>query len=171
MAGSSMRTENMGITVREKPKGSGRWRLFYNKGGRTREMPGFTFKTKKAAEETAEKLRARLSLGLTIQDLSKDAPPLNLYAFNWLDRIEKERAVKANSLIAAYEPAVRLHIAPFFGSRPINEIKPADVRAFWASIIEKGLSEKTARNVIIFTSLILFSSRNIKRPCYGLIFL
>lgn len=147
MVNHTIRTLSMGITAREKPKGSGRWRLFYNKSGRTREMPGFTFKTNQAAEETAEKLRARLSLGLSIHDLSKDAPPLNLYALNWLDRLRKERALKENSLIAAYEPSVRLHIAPHFGSRPINEIKTSDIRAFLAALIEKGLSEKTARNI------------------------
>lgn len=145
MADSSMRAENMGITVREKPKGSGRWRLFYNKGGRTREMPGFTFKTEQAAEETAEKFRARLSLGLTIQDLSKDAPPLNLYALGWLEEVKRE--VKTTSWISVHRPAVNNHIIPYFGSKPINEIKPADVRAFIAHLSDKGLAYKTIRNV------------------------
>jgi len=156
MVGKSVRGKSVGITHREKPRGSGRWRLFFNRGGKSREIPNLTFRTKQAAEETAEKLRARLALGLSIHDLSKDSPPLNFYALNWLDRLRKERAVKENSLIAAYEPSVRRHIAPYFGSRPINEIKPADVRAFLASLIEKGLSEKTARNVQGILSSIMF---------------
>ncbi len=140
----SVRTPRMGITTREKPKGSGRWRLFYNKGGRTREMPGFTFKTQATAEETAERLRARLSLGLSIHDLSKDAPPLNIYALNWLERMKRD--VKANTL-KTYGIAVRRHIISYFGSRPINEIGPADVRAFLDHLAERGLAEKTIQNV------------------------
>ena len=145
MASSSMRTENMGITVREKPKGSGRWRVFLNRGGRTREIPGFTFKTEQAAEETAEKLRARLSLGLTIQDLSKDAPPLNLYAFNWLDRARGR--VKENTWRSAYRGAINHHIVPYFGNKPISEVRPADVRAFLDGLATKGLSPKSITNI------------------------
>jgi len=126
----------MGITTREKPKGSGRWRLFYNKGGRTREMPGFTFKTEAAAKETAEKLRARLSLGLSIHDLSKDAPSIDQYALGWLERMKRQ--VKANTL-KTYSIAVRRQIIPYFRSRAINEIRPADVRAFIDHLAESGV--------------------------------
>jgi len=141
---NAIRTPGMGITAREKPKGSGRWRLFYNKAGRTREIPGFSFKTEAAAEETAEKLRARLSLGFPIHDLSKDAPSIDQYALDWLERMKRE--VKANTL-KTYSIAIRRHIISYFGSRPINEIRPADVRAFLDHLAEGGLLEKTIQNV------------------------
>jgi len=152
----TLRTPGMGITAREKPKGSGRWRLFYNKGGRTREIPGFTFKTKHAAEDTAEKLRARLSLGLSIHDLSKDAPPLNIYALSWLDRVKRQ--VKATTWKGDYGIAINRHIVPYFGSRPINEIRPADIRAFLDYLAEKGLAEKTVKNIRVVLSSIFRSA-------------
>ena len=52
----------MGVTVREKPKGSGRWRLFYNRSGKSKELP-YTFRSRQTAEEVAELMRARLALG------------------------------------------------------------------------------------------------------------
>jgi len=148
-------TPSMGITAREKPKGSGRWRLFYNKGGRTREIPGFTFKTRQAAEETAEKLRARLSLGLPLHDQGQDTPSIDQYALGWLERMKLQ--VKANTL-KTYGIAVRRHIISYFGSRPINEIGPADVRAFLDHLAESGLTEKTVQNVRVTLSSIFRSA-------------
>ena len=141
----TLRTPGMGITAREKPKGSGRWRLFYNKGGRTREIPGFSFKTEAAAEETAEKLRARLSLGLSLRDLSQDTPPFNHYALNWLERARGR--VKENTWRSAYKGAVNHHIIPHFVSTPISEVRPADVRAFLDGLATKGLSPKSITNI------------------------
>ena len=40
----SLRVSSMGVTVREKPKGSGRWRLFYNRSGKSKELPN-TFRS------------------------------------------------------------------------------------------------------------------------------
>jgi len=151
----TLRTPGMGITAREKPKGSGRWRLFFNKSGRTREIPGFTFKTEAAAEETSEKLRARLSLGLPLHDLSKDAPSINQYALGWLERMKCE--VKANTL-KTYSIAIRRHVISYFGSRPINEIRPADVRAFLDHLADSGLAEKTIQNVRVTLSSIFRSA-------------
>jgi len=95
MVKNAIRTSAVGITTREKPKGSGRWRLFFNKSGRTREIPGFTFKTEAAAEETAEKLRARLALGLSLQERRASTQAFDHYALRWLERVK--RRVKDNT--------------------------------------------------------------------------
>ncbi|MDA2916381.1 site-specific integrase [Nitrospinae bacterium AH_259_B05_G02_I21] len=144
MAQHTIGKSNMGITAREKPANSGRWRLFYNRGGKSREIPGLTFKTKQAAEEVAEKLRSRLALGLPLHEYSQDHPPIDQYALGWLERMKRQ--VKANSL-KAYGIEVRRHILSYFGSKPINEIRPADVRAFLDHLAEGGLAEKTIQNI------------------------
>ena len=156
MAQHTIGKSSMGITTREKPKGSGRWRLFYNKGGRTREIPGFTFKTKKAAEETAEKLRARLALGLSVPDRSAGAHPFDSYAHAWLERVKRQ--VKDNTWRRSYRPAIIHHAVGYFGSRPLGDIRPTDVRAFLDACTDKGLHERSVAKLRMLLAAIFRSA-------------
>lgn len=152
----TLRTPGMGLTVREKPKNSSRWRLFLNRGGRTREIPGFTFKTEAAAEETAEHLRARLALGLSLQEQRASTQAFDHYALRWLDRTK--RRVKDNTWRRSYRPALLHHVIPYFGSRSIDDVRPADVRAFLDACAEKGLHERSVAKLRMLLAAIFRSA-------------
>jgi len=156
MVKNSIRTLRVGITAREKPKGSGRWRLFHNKAGRTREIPGLSFKTKQAAEDTAEKLRARLALGLSLQEQRASTKAFDYYALRWLERVKRQ--VKDNTWRRSYRPAILHHVIPYFGSRPIDDVRPADVRAFLDACAEKGLHDRSIAKLRMLLAAIFRSA-------------
>ena len=146
----------MGITVREKPKSSGRWRLFYNRGGRTQELKGATFSSREAADEAAEKLRARLALGLSLQERRASAQAFDRYALRWLERVK--RRVKDNTWRRSYRPAILHHAIPYFGSRSIDDVRPTDVRAFLDACAEKGLHERSVAKLRMLLAAIFRSA-------------
>ena len=156
MVKNAIRAPGMGITAREKPKNSGRWRLFYNKAGRTREIPGFSFRTEAAAEETAETLRARLALGLSLQERRASTKAFDHYALQWLERVK--RRVKDNTWRRSYRPAILHHVIPYFGSRPIDDVRPTDVRAFLDACAEKGLHERSVAKLRMLLAAIFRSA-------------
>lgn len=59
----------------------------------------------------------------------------------WLAHLEAIR--RRRSTLMDYESAVRIHLVPFFGSRPIGKITAADVEAFMAAKRAEGRLPKS----------------------------
>ncbi len=110
----------MGVRVRQK---DGSWWIFiHHKRKRWAKKIG----GKKAAEETARHLSARLTLGLHARNAS-DSPTLQEYATEWLRTYlpvyTKPRTAEF------YEGMLRRHILPTLGSIRLSELSRRDVQA------------------------------------------
>lgn len=73
------------------------------------------------------------------------------------------------STTVGYESYLRVHVAPFFGDRPIGQITSADVQEFIAGCLEGGQSIKSTRNYLGFLHGVFdFAVRNgwvVANPC------
>jgi integrase len=94
---------------------------------------------KKAAEEVASTIRAKLQLGEFGFEDPKPVPTFNEYAKMWLslphDWKESTRENYLNTL--------ENHTLPSFGKIPINEIKRKDLKAFFDKLLSEGVSPNT----------------------------
>ena len=130
----------MGVKVREKPKGSGQWWIFVDHQGRRKAKKVGT--NKKVAMEIAKKLEARLVLGeYQIADSTDEVPNVPLfqtYSMDWLERYVKP--LRRESTYQRYNVALRKHVYPTLGQRPISEITRGEVRNLLLKCKEKGLS-------------------------------
>ena len=142
----------MGVTVREKPKGSGRWRLFYNRSGKSKELP-YTFRSRQAAEEVSELIRARIALGQPIAGARLTQQDFTAYAMGWLDAVRSQ--VKESTWKDCYRPILTRHVIPHFKDFRLEEVRPADVRTFLRKLSEQGLSASTQRLARTVLSMVL----------------
>jgi integrase len=56
----------------------------------------------------------------------------------------------SRSYLEGCESMQRVHISPRLGSKPVIEVKTADVEALAAAMLKRGLAPKTVRNVMAF---------------------
>ncbi len=52
------------------------------------------------------------------------------------------------STVMSYESVVRVHLAPFFGSRPLDRIGRREVEGLGAHMTRQGSSPKSIRNAL-----------------------
>jgi len=113
---------------------SGRYQVRYlGPDGVDRPAPE-TFRTKTEAEKWLVDKEAEINGGDWINP-DAGAVSLEQFAEEWLRDHPKMRAstrVRSSGLL-------RLHIVPYLGSKPIGEIKPADVRRWYKQINDSGL--------------------------------
>ena len=112
--------------------------------GRRLRISGVPRVNTKAAAETAERGRV-----MAIYQRGEDRPPaprFDEFAKRWLEKYpaavnnrKSERETKNDH--------VRLHLIPYFGDTPIDEIRGEKTTGFFAALDDKGLSEKTAKNL------------------------
>jgi len=85
-----------------------------------------------------------------------------------------ERRGRKASTRKNVESEVRVHLAPFFGTRALDAIRPADVADLVTALERKGLAPKSIRNVIGTLSAPFNFARSPQRgwaksnPCEGL---
>ena len=113
----------MGVKVREKVERSGEWWIFINHKGRRRSKK---IGDKRTANTVARKVRERLAAG-DLGMLRDRCPTIAKYGKKWLDSPLREQA---ESTLVKYREAFRLHIAPHFGSKRLDEIKKRHVKDF-----------------------------------------
>ena len=123
----------MGVSIREKPKGSGEWWVFVNhRGTRKAKKIG---KDKKLAREVAQKIEAKLILGdLDLEKSQLKIPTLGEYSQKWLAFIKMNRR---ESTYERYDQVLRDHILPVFKKRSLDSITRGDIRDFLISKAEK----------------------------------
>jgi integrase len=133
----------MGVKIREKPAGSGIWWVFVNHQGiRKAKKIG---KNLDLAKEVAKKLDAKLTLGDFDLDDKREQILFRDYAQPWLEGYVKTTCKYTTYLV--YKKHIDNHISRVFGSRPLDTITRADVKAFLLSKISKGVNVRTVKGI------------------------
>lgn len=127
----------MGVTVREKVKGSGVWWLFINQDGKRKSKK---VGAEKAAREAAAKIEAKLTLReYNINDEKKQIPLFKDYSELWLESYIKP--IRRPSTYERYGDVLKKHINPYLGDITIDEIKRKDIRNLLLKHHGNGLSK------------------------------
>lgn len=123
----------------------GAWWVFINhQGKRKAKRIGAS---KRAADQVAEKIQAKIALGqFTVQDETPKLPLFSEYAAQWLDTYAKVH-LKPGTW-RRYSNDIRLHLAPRFGSTRLDAITRQDIRGLIAAKREAGLAWNSVRNFI-----------------------
>ena len=122
--------------VRKLP--SGRWQARYLGPDGVLRPADETFATKGEADQWLVKKEAEILAGEWI-DPDAGRVLLSVYASKWLAERPKMRA----STRARCEPLIRLHISPYLGDKPINEIRPAHIRTWHKQLTDKRVGAAT----------------------------
>ena len=114
----------MGVTVRQKNKGKGKpWYVFVHQNKTTRSK---SIGDKKLANAVAAKIRKKLVAGQLKLDGKRDnCPEFTVYAKHYIENYAKT-ACKRNTW-TGYETIIRLHVAPAWKGKKLNQIKRADL--------------------------------------------
>ncbi|HKW93758.1 MAG TPA: site-specific integrase [Methylomirabilota bacterium] len=149
----------MGVTVREKPKGSSVWWVFIAyRGQRRARRVGIGKSGKRLAEAAAIRIQARLLDG-DVSDLAH-APimvhpsVITFAAFteSWLAWYPGIHAVRPGTM-ENHRSAIRSHLIPFFGSKSISAITTDLIEDFIASRRAPGGSVRREGKALSDTSL------------------
>lgn len=130
----------MGVTVREKPRGSGEYWVFINhRGKRKAKKVG---RDRKQALDVAKKIEAKLTLNdLDILTEKPQAPLFKDYADNWLETYVK--ALRRITTYERYRDILERHVYPALGKLRIDEIKRSEIRDLLLRLHASGLSSST----------------------------
>lgn len=131
----------MGVIVRQKEKGKGKpwWVFIAHRGERTSRLVG----DKKAAEEVASKIRAKLELNQFDFEVEekKPEPTFKEYATSWIKTIAPANCKE--STVKSYDDLLRLHILPVFGPLKLAEINRGKLKDFFAGKILEGYAKSS----------------------------
>jgi len=127
----------MGVRVRQKVKGKGKpwWVFVSHNNQRTSKKVG----DKKAAEEVASTIRAKLQLGEFGFEDERPVPTFKEHAKMWLALPHDWK----ESTKESYQLNLGLHILPVFGNRRVDEIKRKDLKAFFDKLLSGGMASNT----------------------------
>jgi integrase len=155
----------VGVTVREKPKGSGIWWVFVNYHGRRKSR---RLGTKDAATLFAAKVVRELAEDDQRVFKPAPAPPpvvavptFGPFAQMWLARHATLGGRPSTHTL--YASAVRHHLVPYFGDRPVGAISATDIEDFIVHLrtrgsvrfAGKGLRDEAVRSVVAVLGLVL----------------
>ncbi len=130
----------MGVTVREKPKGSGVWWVFISHDGKRRSK--HVGPDESLAREVAKKLRAKLILGqVGIVERQTKSPLFKDYADKWLNSYIK--TLRRESTFERYGDILKRHVYPHLGNKRINDLRRGDIRDLLLKLLAGGLSRSS----------------------------
>ncbi len=134
----------MGVSVREKVRGSGVWWVFIkHRGQRKSKKVG---RDKHAAQEIAKKIEAKLTLGAFNLDKSeKQIPTFGEYAKTWIE-LTVPATCKAIS-VADYTGLLDNHVLPVFSKLPVTEITRMTVKGFLMKKSNEGYAPSTVVHI------------------------
>jgi integrase len=149
----------MGVTFREKPKGSGCWWVFIHHAGQRRARRVGTGKHgKRLAEGVAIKIKARLLDG-DVSDLAATSPPppkamtFQQVAEAWGPWYQGLYPTRFNTR-RNHDVALRAHLVPHFGAYPTTAVSRAEVQKFIAD--RRGrIADTTLRIYLVTLRLVL----------------
>ncbi|MBN1547394.1 MAG: site-specific integrase [Syntrophaceae bacterium] len=139
----------MGVKIREKIKGSGKWWIFIDHQGRRKAK---YVGSKKAAEKVKEIIEAKLKLGQSVEEESRKNPK-EISAIPILDAFFESfkktldgsvRETTRKSYIGCYTN----HIKSELGLMKIDRITRQKVEEFTSLLVGKGLSKDTIRLIV-----------------------
>ncbi|MFA5706820.1 MAG: tyrosine-type recombinase/integrase [Patescibacteria group bacterium] len=131
----------MGVSIREKPPGSGIYWLFIShRGRRTSRKIGTN---RKRAEEMAEEIRHQLALD-KLGLLERQDRKITFYAYAraWIDNYIRP-PLRAQGTHTRYGKLLEQHIRPLIGSVPVAELSRSQIRDALASYMRAGASRST----------------------------
>jgi integrase len=145
-------------------RGPHRWRARY-RGPDSRERSK-TFERRVDAERWATTQEADKARGAWVD------PALARTTFDrWAEQFTALQVALKPKTAAGYAGILRRHLQPAFGSRPLGNIQPIEVRTFVADLQARGMAPRTVRNVYRLLSRIMgaaVENRLIPRsPCSG----
>lgn len=136
----------MGVTVRERPQGSGIYWVFINhKGNRKAKKVG----DRKTANMLAQKAREKVASGELNLDKEEKIPSFAEYAKTWI--AVTVPALCKPSTERDYRAILDNHVLPVFGELPVTEIKRLKVKEFLMREFQAGYASSTLthmKNVI-----------------------
>ena len=142
----------MGVTIRQKPQGSGIWWVFINHQGKRRSKK--IGRDKRTALEVAKKIEAKLTLGeFGLDDESGRDILFGDYAMQWLEGYVAN-ALKY-STYRGYKIALNRHILPVFRNCPVKSITRDEIKTLLFKKINQGSKLQTVRNIKTIVSGIL----------------
>ncbi len=139
----------MGVKLRERP-GKGWYVITDWKGQRKAKCFGAD---KKLAQAFADKLKAKLKWAeqggetVVLSQPEQTMPMVKGYLEEWLCVYAKTHC-KA-STYRGYARAVRQHLLPAFGDRPLHALKREDVKRLIAQLTQRGLARGTVQNCLV----------------------
>jgi len=129
-----MEVMHNGVTVREKPPGSGLWWLFISHGGVRKSKKIGTDEA--LARQVAEKVRARLVLGeLNVEKINVKGPKFKNLATQWIALPHDWKT----ATLERYRDDLSNHVYPVFGKRPVNAIERKQIKLFFDGLYAAGL--------------------------------
>jgi len=128
----------MGVSVREKKKGSGVWWVFISHLGRRKAKKIGT--DKDLADEVAEKIKAKLVLNdLKIEKPEHACPTFKQHAELWLSLDHDWKpATRTN-----YRSNLEKHVFPKFGKIPLDRLRRKDFKMFFDQLLAGGMARST----------------------------
>ncbi len=127
----------MGVSVREKKKGSGVWHLYIRHNG---QRVSRKIGPKKKAEDIAQKIKAKIVLGqytTPSKEQKEEAPTFKQVADEWFSNHVTTLALATQQ---RYSGVLKQYIFPHIGKTPVDEIKRMTVLTLLERMIKKGLS-------------------------------
>lgn len=164
---------SLGVTVRQKPPGSGIWWVFVSYQGRRRSKK---VGPEDAARQLAGKISERLALNLPpfVRNPSI-APSFIDAAKGWLadqERLVAQGKRSPTTLERGYRPIVEKYLVPAFGGMTMEAIERPEVVAYIERLAAQGMDGKTIRNHLTPLSRIFERLRNrglrVENPVLGL---
>ena len=141
----------MGVKVRERPKGSGNYWIFIDYNGKRKAKK--IGRNKKLANEMAQQIEAKLTLGeMTLGD-NQSVPAFGDYAKSWA--AVTVPATCKPSTETDYRGLLRNHILPAFRKTTVNEITKLNVKHFLMGKINDGYAPSTVTHMKNVTSGVL----------------
>ena len=132
----------MGVSIREKPKGSGEWWVFVNHHG-TRKAKKIG-KDKRLAREVAKGIEAKLTLGaLDLNKFNKKCPSLKEYGKMWLALPHDRKETTQEGHIRNLE----LHVYPILGTRQVDHVKRKHIKAMFDTLLTNGMATSNFQNI------------------------
>jgi integrase len=148
---------NMGVTVRQKVEGKGNpWHVFIHVAGMIRSK---AVGEKRDAEAVASAIRRKLALGeFSVQDFNGGPQPTKAMPTfaEFGARFMKEYAAVAlkRNTREGYQRVLKVHLLPAWGSRLLDSITRADVKALLLGKRQAGKAQGTVQNIQIVLSSI-----------------
>jgi len=122
------------------------WVITHYEAKRKKHRVGTTATHKRQAEEIARKINAALALGTFAPDSAREsALPCDAELRRW-------HATYAATMKPSYEAStlglINKHLAPYFGSRDLRELREQDLLGFIGTKLDEGLALATVRNAL-----------------------
>jgi integrase len=140
----------MGVKVRER---NGAWWIFIDHyGQRKARRIGAGAPGKKAAQQVAQQIQARLTLGETAFGSHSAGITLEAYAETFLQRIQHTRKPSTHG---GFQQTLTQNIKPMLGHLDLQAVSREKVKSLAMAGLDKGQSPKTVQNIIRCLSSLL----------------